>query len=236
MKKILVCGILILTFGTAYSQLGSWNMVNTRVGFDKHWSVFGEAQLRSWKLYDDFFYYEVKGGVNYSFYKNFTVTGGLGTYHTYQTNGNFKQPQANDEFRTWLQLALSNNYGRLNIDHRYRMEQRWTSAGYRNRFRYRFNVVVPLNHKEPKDKTIYAYGFDEIFLSNKQPFFERNRAAAGLGFRQNKHFSIQGGYLNQLDYSLTSRRFKGYFQVQAFLQFDVSREKRLPVKVGETVD
>lgn len=46
------------------------------------------------------------------------------------------KPYVNDEFRIWQQLVLTNNIGRIKLEHHYRIEQRFTSnAGYRNRFR-----------------------------------------------------------------------------------------------------
>jgi hypothetical protein len=225
MKKPLVLFFFLFTVCRLSAQTGSWNIVNVKGTFTDKWSVFAEGQLRSWKVYDQFYYYELKTAATYNFTKELSVTGGLGTYHTYTTGGNFKKPITNNEFRTWLQLMMVQNFGRIKIDHRYRMEQRWVTAGYRNRYRYRLNAIVALNHKKLMDKTIYATAFDEVFFTNKNPYFERNRVFGGLGYQVNNHVTFQAGYINQFDYSLTKEFAKGYLQLTAFLAFNFKKGK-----------
>jgi len=36
----------------------------------------------------------------------------------------------------WQQFILKNNINRLKLEHLYRLEQRFTAASYRNRFKY----------------------------------------------------------------------------------------------------
>jgi hypothetical protein len=44
-------------------ELGSWNILNFKYNNNEKWSVFGEAQLRSLNFYNNFHYYEYKGGI-----------------------------------------------------------------------------------------------------------------------------------------------------------------------------
>lgn len=236
MKKLFSAFLILLAVHCASAQTGSWNIVNAKGVFNNKWSVFAEGQLRSWKVYDQFYYYELKTAVNYNFTKQLSVTGGLGTYHTYTTTGNFKRPLTNNEFRTWLQLMMVQTFGRIKIDHRYRMEQRWVTAGYRNRYRYRLNAMVALNHKTITDKTLYATGFDELFFTNKTPYFERNRVFGGLGYQINNHVTFQAGYINQFDYSATKEFAKGYLQLTAFLTTGFKKGKPQVPSAHQAID
>src|SRR5205085_1598800 len=128
MIKIFAAFLLCLALTDSDAQTGTWNIVNAKGTFNDKWSVFAEGQLRSWKVYDQFYYYELKTALNYNFTKTISLTAGLGTYHTYTASGNFKKPITNNEFRTWLQVMLIQGAGRLKVDHRYRMEQRWVTA------------------------------------------------------------------------------------------------------------
>lgn len=221
--RFLLLSCLSLFIHSAKSQTGSWNILNAKGTLNDKWSLYAEGQIRSWKFYDHYYYYELKTAVNYNISKNFAVTGGIGTYHTYTNTGNFKHPVTSNEFRTWLQLFMLQNVGRLYIDHRYRIEQRWLTAGYKNRYRYRLNVVVPLNTKTLKDRTVFATGFDELFFTNKTPYFERNRVFGGLGYRSNKHLTLQAGYINQFDYNPVKSFGKGYLQITVFLSGDLKK-------------
>jgi len=88
--------ILISAINTTVAQnhdLGSWNILNIKNNVEEKWSVFGEAQLRSLKLYNNFHYYEYKGGVNYKLHKSVIYTLGAGSYQTYKEGGNFVTPK-----------------------------------------------------------------------------------------------------------------------------------------------
>src|SRR5947209_16480812 len=100
----------------------------------------------------------------------------------------------------WEQFVLNNNIDRIKIEHRYRVEQRWINGNYFNRFRYRLNAVVPLNHSTTIPKTIFVSVFDEVFFTDKVPYFIRNRFFAGTGYQFNKIFTMQVGFIRQFDY------------------------------------
>jgi hypothetical protein len=222
--RLLLLALLCVFCCTAFSQkshFGSWNVINTKLILSEKWSLYNELQLRSQSFYDNHFYYEVKGGVGYSFNKNFSFLLGIGKYITYTDGGSFKSPVTSNETRFWQQLTMNHYLERVKIEHRYRIEQRWYSNNtYRNRFRYRLNVAVPINHKKIGPKTFYIASFNEIFLTNKATYFERNRFFFGAGYQVNKKFTIQPGYLNQFDYRNGSGASKHFFQLTFSIEID----------------
>lgn len=206
--------------------LGTWNILNVRKQFNKRWNSFFEAQIRSQKTYDDFNYHEYKGGYGYNIAKQFNITLAGGQYVTYRPVGNLKTV-TNSEFRLWQQFTLSNNLGRVKVEHRYRIEQRWTSAGYRNRFRYRINTIIPVNSEKVEKGTFYLSVSDEIFLTNQRPHFERNRLFGGGGYMFSELFTLQGGILNQYDVSATGKgQTKSYLQLSLLFSLNEGRSER----------
>lgn len=166
------------------------------------WGGYIELQARSNEFFNQFFYYETKGGISYDVAKNYTALLGAGRYFT-DDEAAFNQAQIT-EFRMWEQMTVSQYLDRLKIEHRYRAEQRWQNGIYRNRFRYRLSLAIPLNHPKIEAKTFFIAIFDEIFLNNKAPHFERNRFSAGFGYQFDKAMSLQVGWLNQYNFNLTS--------------------------------
>lgn len=223
---ILLGFLLLLTDTPCIGQLGTWNIVNAKVKIDDRWSFFVETQLRSLSFYNRMNYYEIKGMAGYSFSPQFQTGLGLGSYNTFQSDGNFKKPMLNREFRTWVQAVLRQEAGRLNIEHRYRAEQRFTSNGYRNRFRYRLNVACPINNREIAIGTVYAIVWNEIFLNNRAPVFERNRFFTGAGYEMSPTTAIQAGFLSQYDYSPSGSTVLKYLQLSLLLSFNAQKEKR----------
>lgn len=224
--RIILLVVLLSAYCAAFSQkkdFGSWNVLNTELTLSDKWGVYNELQLRSQSFYDNHFYYEVKGGVSYSINKNFTFLLGIGKYITYTDGGSFKKPVSANEFRFWQQLTMNHYLERIKFEHRYRVEQRWFKTGYRNRFRYRLNAAVPLNNTKMGPKTFYLSSFNEVFLTNKAPYFERNRFFFGTGYQLSKTFAIQPGYVYQYDYRDNTGAGKHFFQLTLSIEIDADK-------------
>lgn len=205
------------------AQVGSWSILSAKYGLSPKWSVFGEAQIRSTSFYNNFHYYEFKGGGTYNLDKNFSVSLAGGRYNTFQQGGNFLEPEVNDEFRLWQQIAISEYLERIKIEHRYRLEQRWTSNGFRTRYRFRVNAIVPINKRKMAPGTWYVAASNEIFLIDRPTYFERNRFAVLLGRQFTQQVTAYVGYLYQLDYRVDNETGIRFFQVG--VQFDFKRHQ-----------
>ena len=213
--------IFIFLFNKSNAQkvdLGSWNVLNLKYNINKTWSMFGEAQLRSLKFYDNFHYYEYKGGVNYKFNKNATFSLGIGNYQTYNEGGNFKLPKNNDECRIWPQIILFQPIGKLKIEQRYRAELRFTNNGYRNRFRYRLGLAYPFGNEKNSYKPYQISASNELFFTNKEPYFERNRMLLAFNYKPSKATTIQVGYLHQFDYKINDETGRDFLQTGLFIE------------------
>ncbi|MCF8414970.1 MAG: DUF2490 domain-containing protein [Crocinitomicaceae bacterium] len=223
MKRLIFIGfILLLNLGVRAQKidLGSWNMLNIKFNLNPKISFFGETQLRSLKFYDNFHYYEVKGGVNYKLNSNLQLTLACGSYQTYREGGNFVLPKNNDEFRIWPQLLLIQPIGAFKIEQRYRAELRFTSDGYRNRFRYRLGLSYPFGKKKNDFKPFQVSASNELFFTNNEPYFERNRIQFTFQFKPSKNTAIQLGYLHQFDYKINDETGRDFLQIGFLLELN----------------
>jgi hypothetical protein len=200
------------------TDLGSWNILNIKYTLTEKVSVFGEGQLRSLKFYDDFHYYEYKGGFNYKALKNLKLTLGAGSYQTYKEGGNFVVPKNNNEFRIWPQIILSQKMGAFSVEQRYRAELRYTSNGYRNRYRYRLGLSYPFG-KDNNGYIPFQVSFsNELFFTNNEPYFERNRMLLALNYKPTKATTLQVGYLHQFDYKINDETGRDFLQIGYFVE------------------
>jgi hypothetical protein len=198
------------------STLGSWNIINMKIPVRKNWSIFGESQLRSLSFYQQFHYYEFKAGISFVPLKNLSLTIGAGTYQTYAEGGNFKLPKNNNEFRCWPQLVLLQSIGKIRVEQRYRAELRFTSNGYRNRFRYRLGISYPIINDKQKRPLLQLIASNEIFFTNREPYFERNRAMIGFQKKINEMCALQFGYLHQFDYKINDETGRDFLQIGCY--------------------
>ena len=194
--------------------LGSWNILNLKYKVNEKWSVMAETQLRSLKFYDHFHYYEAKALANYNVNKNLKLALGAGTYQTYKEGGNFVLPKNNNEFRIWPQCILNQNIGVFTIEQRYRAEFRYTSDGYKNRFRYRFGLIYPFGKKEGKNIKPFQFGVsNELFFTDNEPYFERNRLLFNLNYKLTKTVLFQIGFMHQFDYKINDETGRDVFLI-----------------------
>ena len=218
MTFLVLCTFLSSHIFAQHIDLGSWNILNIKYNLNTKWSVFGEGQLRSLKFYDEFHYYEHKGGISYKLHKNLAVTLGAGSYQTYKEGGDFIKPKNNNEFRLWPQLVFSQSVYAFKIEQRYRSEFRFTGNGYRNRFRYRLGVLYPFGKEKNNYKPFLVGASNEIFFTNKEPYFERNRLQFSFNYKPSFASTLQLGYLHQFDYKINDETGRDFLQVGFFLE------------------
>ena len=201
-----------------YSDLGSWNILNLKYNFDKKWSVFGEGQIRSLSFYDDFHYYEYKAAVNYKAHTSVLLTLGAGSYQTFQDGGNFITPKRNNEFRVWPQITTNQSIGKIILEQRFRTELRFTSDGYRNRFRYRLGLSYPFGSNIKDFKPFQVGISNELFFTNNEPYFERNRAVITFNYKRSKASTVQMGYVHQFDYKINDETGRDFLLIGCFVE------------------
>ena len=208
------------------ANLGSWNIFNFKYTQSSKISFFGETQLRSLHFYSYYHYYEVKGGFNFKPGNSYQLSFGLGSYQTYREGGNFVKPKNNDEIRLWPQLVLFQSLFGLKIEQRYRMEMRWSSTGYRNRFRYRVGASYPFKIGNNKSRDFQASFSNELFFTNNEPYFERNRFQVGLSYKVTIATTLQIGYLHQFDYRINDEIGRDFFVLGYFIEIFKKGAKR----------
>lgn len=225
--------ILYFSINTVSAQtfdLGSWNILNLKFNVDEKLSFFGEGQLRSLKFYSNFHYYEYKGGINYKVHKNAELSLGAGSYQTYKEGGDFVLPKNNNEFRLWPQVILSQSIGKLKIEQRYRAEFRFTSNGYRNRFRYRIGVSYPFGKERNEYKPYKVSASNELFFTDKEPYFERNRVLLAFNYKPSKATTIQIGYLHQFDYKINDETGRDFFQIGYYIELFRNKSQKTAIE------
>ncbi|MEP7233333.1 MAG: DUF2490 domain-containing protein [Ginsengibacter sp.] len=209
------------------NKTGSLDIINLTYHLNSRFALFTEAETRSQLITRDFFYHEIKAGAFYYFPNTSSLFAGFGNYETYTSPGAFKRPVIANEYRLWEQLTIGTNIGKLKIEHRYRIEQRWINGKYSNRFRYRISPLMPLNHKTILPKTIYLTVNDEVFFTDQQPYFIRNRVYAGGGYQFSKVFTLQSGFIHQFDYRITDGGSgTNYIQTSLIFNLNYTNTKR----------
>lgn len=227
--KILILGLsLFKVLNAQNAKLGTWSILNVKYHVTKGINLIGEGQLRTLKFYDHFHYYEYKAAFNYLFSKSLHLTIGAGSYQTFAEGGNFVVPKNNDEFRLWPQASLFQDFLKIKLEHRYRYELRWTSNGYRNRYRLRFGISYPFL-KSKTNRKLYTISLNnELFFTNQAAYFERNRMQVLLNYKPIETLAVQFGFVHQFDYKINDEIGRESFVIG--FSFEFVRKKNIDKK------
>lgn len=190
------------------SDLGAWYMYfgNNKISKKLNWH--NEIQYRNFDAIGDLEQLLIRTGIGYDLTENNNnVLLGYGFILSQPyVNGNKKE---NIEHRIFQQYITKQKFGRFNLQHRYRLEERFLEDDFRMRFRYMLGLNIPITQKEMLPKTLYASVYNEIFLHFNSPTFDRNRVYGALGYVINKNMRIEAGYMNQIQ----ENRNRGQIQI-----------------------
>ncbi|MEM6633152.1 MAG: DUF2490 domain-containing protein [Bacteroidota bacterium] len=200
LKKILIV-LLILVPCLGFSQesdLGNWIIYFGNKKLNKKWNWHHEVQYRNYDAVGDLEQLLLRTGIGYNLSEN---NNNLLFGYGYILSQNYVDPSEEkvdvNEHRIFQQFITRQTFGRTNIQHRYRFEQRWVEDDFRLRFRYFLSLNIPLSNEQMVDKTFYLSMYDEIFLNSEETVFDRNRLYGGLGYKVSSSLRFELGYMNQ---------------------------------------
>lgn len=191
-----------------YSYLGTFKVSN-KIG------IHTEYQWRRNNFITNAQQNLLRVGVNYTLNPRVLFRVGYGWIETFPYGDIPLNSLGRDftEHRIFEMVQLSHKEGIVDFSHRFMLEQRfvgrYSSANVTsedefpmlNRMRYMIRLQIPLKGNEIKDKTPYLAVYDEVFIGFGKNVnvnvFDQNRIGVLLGYRLNKNFRFEGGYLNQ---------------------------------------
>lgn len=199
------CLVVTLLLGLSFkssaqeSNLGTWWMYFGSKQINPNWNWHHEVQYRNYNFAGDLEQLLLRTGFGYNLSENNNnLLFGYG-YILSENYGSDGTKNSVNEHRLFLQFITKQSFGRVSLQHRYRFEQRFIDVvdPIRYRFRYFLLLNVALNNETIVDNTFYLSVYNEIFINTHDPFFDRNRLYGALGYKLNKTFKFELGYMNQ---------------------------------------
>lgn len=222
MKKVFILACLLLV-GKLQAQVRqpTYNNIAWGCYFGDHtiaekWSIHTEYQWRRTAFGGSAQQSLARVGVNYQLHPKVMLTVGYGLIHTYSYGdlpisrlNSVGKAQIFPEHRIYQDVLVTDKIEKLDISHRFRLEQRYMGLFYDaennrmagkwklfNRFRYRVRLAYPITEKW------YAHGYEEIFIGFGKDvgynIFDQNRINLGFGYKFNKQAKIEAGYFSQI--------------------------------------
>ncbi len=187
---------------TGEEKLGNWLFLNVRSQLSEKFSTNLILQKRLYEFRENGQNSIGLFAINYSLGKKTAISVGYG----YLESRPFLKPEGFSttyENRVYEQFSYNEKINRLQVNQRFRLEQRWISRSgdtdFESRFRTRLWLRFPINHNAMVPHTIFLSSFDEIMFNLQGDAFSQNRIFGGLGYQIDKNIRVESGYLkNQL--------------------------------------
>lgn len=197
-----------------YNRIG-WYNTFARLQLKAGWSLHTEYQWRRTDWISSWQQSLLRTGINYQIHPKVQLRIGYGWIETFAYG---KTPlnvygKTFTEHRIFQAVSINDKIGRLELLHRFKLEQRWTGIYdnpgaeqedryvYLNRVRYLLRLQLPIS-PHLGNKFAYIGAYDELFVGfGKQlgeNIFDQNRLALLLGYQLSHSFKLEAGAFNQI--------------------------------------
>lgn len=220
-RAVAICVSIVLTTAGAFAQgsnptdrirdpnAHSWWVYAGDHSVRGPWGVYTEIQVRRSDVLTIWQQFQSRDAVTYRFSPHVQVAAGYVFTYTGRY-GDFPATRSFNEHRTYQQFSVKHELKTLELEHRYRTEQRWIQNytgvndfywRYQGRFRYQLKATLPITKADAAGHQWYLFGGDEIFIpygpNHGTNNFDQNRAFGGLGYKFTRNNKLEIGYLNQ---------------------------------------
>jgi hypothetical protein len=224
-KKFISFTILIALFTggnklcAQNNEVGNWLIYFGNQRINKDWNWWNEVQYRNYNFIGDLRQLVFRTGIGYNLTENNNnvLLGYAFVYSEPYIPGTNKKT-SNSNNTIYQQFITRQNFGRVFIQHRYRIEERFFASDFGMRFRYFLSFNIPLNQKVMDPKAVYLSAYNEIFLRSTNPVFDQDRIYGAVGYVINNNLRLETGLMYQI------------FETENKLQFQFVFMNNIPFK------
>jgi hypothetical protein len=204
--------LLIANVNAQKTDTGNWFLYLGNQKINNRWNWHNEVQYRNYNVAGDLEQLLFRTGIGYNLSENNNnlLLGYAFIHSEPYVAGTGKKVNTN-EHRVFEQFTTKEKFGRVNMQHRYRFEQRFIEDNFKMRLRYLLWLNVPINSKEMDKKTIYASVYNEIFINTEANYFDRDRIYGGIGYCFNKNLKMEVGVMSQIQQNSSRTQFQIMF-------------------------
>jgi len=208
--SLLLALILFTNFTNAQkTDTGNWFIYFGNQAIDKKWNWHNEVQYRNYNFAGDTQQLLLRTGIGYNLTENNNnILLGYGFINSQNYIPGTDNKAQNNEHRIYQQFITRQNFGRVYLQHRYRIEERFLKDDFQIRFRYFLALNVPINKPKMEDNAFYISAYNEIFINAESPTFDRDRVYGALGYVINKNFRVEAGFMRQIQEKTGRNQFQ----------------------------
>jgi hypothetical protein len=191
------------------SNTGNWFIYFGNQKINKKWNWHNEVQYRNFNFMGDLSQLLVRTGIGYNLTENNNnILLGYGFINSQKYLSNSNEKVGTNEHRVFQQFITRQNFNKVFLQHRYRIEERFLPNDFQMRFRYFLGINIPINKPRLEKNAYYFSAYNEIFINAQQNIFDRNRLYGAIGYIFNKNIKMEAGYMAQTLESTNRNQFQ----------------------------
>ena len=197
-KKLLIILFLIniLPVKSQENDVGNWLIYFGNKDLNSKLNWHHEIQHRNYNLFGELEQLLIRTGLGYDLNGDNNILLGYGFIDSRNRIIDSSETLKINEHRIYQQFISKQAIGKINIQHRYRFEQRFIEDDFKLRYRYFLSLRIPLLKT---NKKYYISAYNELFINGtRENIFDRNRIYGGLGYSLNSNIKLELGYMNQV--------------------------------------
>jgi hypothetical protein len=181
------------------SNTGNWFIYFGNQKINNKWNWHNEVQYRNFNFIGDLSQLLVRTGIGYNLTENNNnILLGYGFINSQKYLSNSNEKVGTNEHRVYQQFITRQNFNKVFLQHRYRIEERFLPNDFQMRFRYFLGINIAINKPKIEKNAYYLSAYNEIFINAQQNIFDRNRLYGAIGYVFNKNIKIEAGYMAQI--------------------------------------
>ena len=211
-------------------QNTGWLFLLNNTKISEKWGIYADVQVRSADNWENVRNVLIRPGITYYANGKNEITLGYLLNQTY-THVDGVSDNTLIEHRIWEQYVYKHKISTISVSHRFRLEQRFIERAakddlFAQRLRYFVRFILPLE----KNKQTFTNGFyaalqNELFFNVQHKdelngkLFDQNRGYVAVGYRLNKSWDMEIGYMNQAVKGLSSNTVNNIAQLAIYTKF-----------------
>lgn len=191
MKKKLLTILFLINILSVKSQendVGNWLIYFGNKDLNSKLNWHHEIQHRNYNLFGELEQLLIRTGLGYDLDGDNNILLGYGFIDSRNKIIDSSETLKVNEHRIYQQFISKQSIGKINIQHRYRFEQRFIEDDFKLRYRYFLSLRIPLLKT---NKKYYISAYNELFINGtRQNIFDRNRIYGGIGYSLNSNIKL----------------------------------------------
>ncbi|MCC9166309.1 DUF2490 domain-containing protein [Pontibacter harenae] len=204
---LLPFGVLAQSPRNVTHQNLQWVRYNNQLTINEKWAVHSEVDNRMFLSPFKEHHLVTRSNVRYSLSKGVEIGAGITYALQHPQDPNSASDLVVPELRPQQDLTLKQDLGKLKLNHRYQLEERFIrkstgdelEPGYRFNFRARYRLQLEVSLWKGGEKELKAIAFDEVMLNFgkqvQQNVFDQNRIYGGLRWSTSPRLAMELGYM-----------------------------------------